>query len=103
MSCGVLLALAVSSFGDNPGISPRAQSSGPTAAATVIETGIASYYGAKYHERFPSLYVGAKVAGGFIPIHARRKLGKARYPKVVKSVGTAPPQYPDPDEEFEDE
>ncbi|RKG76382.1 hypothetical protein D7W79_18005 [Corallococcus exercitus] len=39
-------------------------------------------YGAKYHERFPSLYVGAKVAGGFIPIHARRKLGKARYPKV---------------------
>jgi hypothetical protein len=28
---------------------------------------------------------------------------KARYPKVIKSVGTAPPQYPDPDEEFEDE
>ncbi|WP_158625677.1 DUF6519 domain-containing protein [Corallococcus carmarthensis] len=39
-------------------------------------------YGAKYHERFPSLYVGAKVAGGFVSIHARRKLGKARYPKV---------------------
>jgi hypothetical protein len=31
------------------------------------------------------------------------KVPKARYPKVVKSVGTAPPQYPDPDEEFEDE
>jgi hypothetical protein len=31
------------------------------------------------------------------------KVPKAQYPKVVKSVGTAPPQYPDPDEEFEDE
>ena len=31
------------------------------------------------------------------------KVPKARYPKVVKSVGTAPPQYPDPDDEFEDE
>ena len=31
------------------------------------------------------------------------KVPKARYPKVIKSVGTAPPQYPDPDEEFEDE
>ena len=48
LSCGVLLALAVSSLGDNPGGSPGAQSSGP-ATATVIETGIASYYGAKYH------------------------------------------------------
>jgi rare lipoprotein A len=49
LSCGVLLALAASSFGDNPGISPGAQTSGPPATATVIETGIASYYGAKYH------------------------------------------------------
>ena len=31
------------------------------------------------------------------------KVPKARYPKVIKSMGTAPPQYPDPDEEFEDE
>ena len=32
------------------------------------------------------------------------KVPKARYPKVIKSVGPAPPQYPDPDdEEFEDE
>jgi hypothetical protein len=31
------------------------------------------------------------------------KVPKARYPKVIKSVGTAPPQYPDPAEEFEDE
>ena len=31
------------------------------------------------------------------------KVPKARYPKVIKSVGTAPPQYPHPDEEFEDE
>lgn len=46
---GVLLALVVSSFGDNPEVSPGAQSSGPTAAATAIETGIASYYGANYH------------------------------------------------------
>ncbi|WP_223645140.1 DUF6519 domain-containing protein [Corallococcus sp. EGB] len=39
-------------------------------------------YGAKYHERFPSIYVGAHAAGGFVKISARRKLGKARYPKV---------------------
>jgi Plasmid pRiA4b ORF-3-like protein len=31
------------------------------------------------------------------------KVPKARYPKVIKSIGTAPPQYPDPDEGFEDE
>jgi hypothetical protein len=31
------------------------------------------------------------------------KVPKARYPRVIKSMGTAPPQYPDPDEEFEDE
>jgi len=31
------------------------------------------------------------------------KVPKARYPKVIKSVGTAPPQYPDLDGEFEDE
>jgi hypothetical protein len=31
------------------------------------------------------------------------KVPKARNPVVIKSVGTAPPQYPDPDEEFEDE
>ena len=31
------------------------------------------------------------------------KVPKARYPNVVKSIGTAPPQYPDPDEELEDE
>jgi hypothetical protein len=31
------------------------------------------------------------------------KVPKARYPNVVKSIGTAPPQYPDLDEEFEDE
>ncbi|RKG57582.1 hypothetical protein D7X30_18945 [Corallococcus sp. AB011P] len=39
-------------------------------------------YGAKYHERFPSLYVGAHAAGGFVQIRARRKLAKARYPKL---------------------
>ncbi|MBN8471775.1 hypothetical protein JYJ95_35160 [Corallococcus exiguus] len=39
-------------------------------------------YGAKYHERFPSLYVGAHAAGGFVQIRARRKIAKARYPKV---------------------
>ena len=49
LSCCVLLALAVSSFGDNPAGSAGAQARGPTAAATLIETGIASYYGAKYH------------------------------------------------------
>jgi hypothetical protein len=26
-----------------------------------------------------------------------------KVPKVIKSMGTAPPQYPDPDEEYEDE
>jgi hypothetical protein len=31
------------------------------------------------------------------------KVPKARYPNVVKFIGTAPPQYPDLDEEFEDE
>ena len=31
------------------------------------------------------------------------KVPKARYPRVIKSMGTAPPQYPDPDKEFEDE
>ena len=31
------------------------------------------------------------------------KVRKARYPKVIKSMGTAPRQYPDPDAEFEDE
>jgi hypothetical protein len=31
------------------------------------------------------------------------KVPKARYPRVIKSMGTAPPQYPDPDDEFEDE
>ena len=31
------------------------------------------------------------------------KVPKARYPRVIKSMGTAPPQYPDPDEAFEDE
>jgi hypothetical protein len=31
------------------------------------------------------------------------KVPKARYPNVVKSIGTAPPQYPDLDEELEDE
>ncbi|MBN9686424.1 MULTISPECIES: DUF6519 domain-containing protein [unclassified Corallococcus] len=39
-------------------------------------------YGAKYHERFPSLYVGSHAAGGFVKVLARRKLTKARYPKV---------------------
>jgi len=31
------------------------------------------------------------------------KVPKARYPKVIKSIGTAPPQYPDPDEEWDDD
>jgi hypothetical protein len=31
------------------------------------------------------------------------KVPNAPYPNVVKSIGTAPPQYPDPDEGFEDE
>lgn len=30
------------------------------------------------------------------------KVPKARYPKVLVSIGKAPPQYPDMDEEFED-
>ena len=31
------------------------------------------------------------------------KVPKARYPKVIKSVGTAPPQYPDPEEEWNED
>jgi hypothetical protein len=39
-------------------------------------------YGAKYHERFPSIYVDAHATGGFVHIRARRKLDKTRYSRV---------------------
>ncbi|MEZ4293408.1 MAG: DUF6519 domain-containing protein [Polyangiaceae bacterium] len=39
-------------------------------------------YGAKYQERFPSIYVGAQAAGGFVRIRARRTLAKAEYGTV---------------------
>jgi hypothetical protein len=31
------------------------------------------------------------------------KVPKARYSKVIKSMGTAPPQYPDPEEEWDED
>jgi hypothetical protein len=31
------------------------------------------------------------------------RVPKAKYPRIVKSVGVAPIQYPDPDEEFDEE
>jgi rare lipoprotein A len=49
LAYGLLLALMLSSFAGSSTISPMAQSSSPTVAATASETGIASYYGSKYH------------------------------------------------------
>ncbi|WP_437733120.1 DUF6519 domain-containing protein [Sorangium sp. So ce1335] len=46
--------------------------------------GLSAYrdYGVKYEERFPSVRIGAQSAAGFVHIVARRKLDKARYPRI---------------------
>jgi rare lipoprotein A len=49
LACGALLMFSGSSWADSTTISSRAPSQGPGVAATRTETGVASYYGAKYH------------------------------------------------------
>jgi peptidoglycan lytic transglycosylase len=51
LSGGVLLAFAIWSFGGSAAISPVTKTSRPRLSAAAIETGIASYYGAKFHGR----------------------------------------------------
>ncbi len=49
LACGALLVLTVSSEADSTLIASTAQSTSATVAAARAETGIASYYGSKYH------------------------------------------------------